>query len=66
MDKFMYMLRNGLTFEWLAGYRTTLIALFVLMGWLVEYMNWYDIPGVDFGIEEVLLALGLKTASLHK
>jgi hypothetical protein len=59
-------LKNFAFFKFIEGYRTVVIAAFVALGFAVETLGWYDVPGVTFGIEDVLVALGLITAANHK
>jgi putative effector of murein hydrolase LrgA (UPF0299 family) len=61
----MDTVRALLTFDWLAGYRTTIIAIALVVGYIVEKVIGIDIPGADFNLEIVLVALGLKAAAVH-
>lgn len=55
-----------LTFGWLKGWRTTAIVVIVVACYVLENFFGVDIPKVDFNIDDVLLALGLKAAAAHE
>jgi hypothetical protein len=65
MTQVLTFLKDLAFFKFIEGYRTLAIAAFVVLGFVVELFGWYDVPGVTFGIEDVLVALGLVTAANH-
>lgn len=63
--QFIDIIMKLIKFEWLKDYRTASIVVIVIAGFVVETFLKIDIPGVQFTIENVLLALGLSTAAAH-
>lgn len=57
--------KNFAFFKYIEGYRTYVIMAFVILGFGVETLGWYDVPGVTFSWEDVMLAIGLGTAANH-
>jgi hypothetical protein len=66
MNQAIEFLKNFAFFKYIEGFRTYVIIAFVVLGFAVEALGWYDVPGVTFGIEDILIAIGLGTAANHK
>lgn len=61
----MDFLKSIISFGWMKGYRTTVIVIFVVAGFVAEQFFGIDIPKVAFSWEDVLIALGIGTAASH-
>ena len=66
LNKLFELGKTLITFDWAKNYRTLGIVAFVVAGYVAEAFLGMDIPGVDFTIENVVVAIGLVTAAAHK
>jgi len=65
LAKIIDLVKSLVTFNWAKNYRTLGIVGFVVAGYVAETFLGMDIPGVDFTLENVVVAVGLVTAAAH-
>lgn len=66
MDKVFAVIKGLIAFDWAKGWRTWTIVGITISAYVAEDFLGLDIPGVEVGVEEVMLALGISAAAHHE